>query len=138
MTRDAIDNSLPPPTQLSQAAMQLHPAELPPKELPSGSSGFSIFAKAGQAPVDVPMRVLNRPLPSELDEDKVQRFMRDIQVRLSYSTPFPAAADRTQAGDDFTPIEVLRCELPDGRRYYFSFGGCHRCVRGSCGLGNWS
>ncbi|GAA5994177.1 sulfiredoxin [Rhodotorula paludigena] len=70
---------------------------------------FSKFASKDAPTVQVPMKVINRPLPSELEESKVQRFMADIQK-----------------GDDFTPIEVLRCIAPDGQNYYFAFGGCHR------------
>ncbi|BGP39128.1 hypothetical protein JCM10450v2_003082 [Rhodotorula kratochvilovae] len=70
---------------------------------------FSKFATPNSPTVQVPMRVINRPLPSELDEDKVVRFMEGIQK-----------------GDDFTPIEVLKCVAPDGQKYYFAFGGCHR------------
>ncbi|EJT99988.1 hypothetical protein DACRYDRAFT_81619 [Dacryopinax primogenitus] len=63
----------------------------------------------------VPLRIINRPIMPEIDEEKVTTFMEDME-----------------AGDDFPPIEVLRVVLPpvdDGeieRRYYFSFGGCHR------------
>ncbi|GAA5854384.1 hypothetical protein JCM5353_001775 [Sporobolomyces roseus] len=70
---------------------------------------FSKFANADTPTVDVPMSVINRPLPSELSEEKVQQFMKNIQ-----------------AGDKFTPIEVLRTESADGKKYYMAFGGCHR------------
>ncbi|GAA5955036.1 hypothetical protein JCM3765_003167 [Sporobolomyces pararoseus] len=70
---------------------------------------FSKFANADAPTVDVPMSVINRPLPSELNEEKVQQFMKDIQ-----------------AGDKFTPIEVLRTEDQKGQKYYMAFGGCHR------------
>ncbi|ORY91626.1 ParB/Sulfiredoxin [Leucosporidium creatinivorum] len=69
----------------------------------------SVFQSHSIQAVDVPFEVINRPLPSELDEDKVQRFMKDIQN-----------------GDEFTPLEVFRVVADDGRRYYLSFGGCHR------------
>lgn len=32
---------------------------------------------------NVPMRVINRPLPSELDENKVKTFMAEMEVRYS-------------------------------------------------------
>ncbi|GAA5839454.1 hypothetical protein JCM3766R1_003551 [Sporobolomyces carnicolor] len=70
---------------------------------------FSKFASADAPTVEVPLRVINRPLPSELSEEKVQQFMKDIQN-----------------GDRFTPIEVLRTQSPDGKQYYIAFGGCHR------------
>ncbi|GAA6061384.1 hypothetical protein JCM10212_000644 [Sporobolomyces blumeae] len=70
---------------------------------------FSKFANANAPTVDVPMSVINRPLPSELSEEKVEQFMKDIE-----------------AGDKMTPIEVLRTVSPDGKQYYMAFGGCHR------------
>jgi len=63
----------------------------------------------------VPLSIINRPIMPEIDEDKVATFMEDME-----------------AGDDFPPIEVLRVVMPGDkpsepeRRYYFSFGGCHR------------
>lgn len=44
---------------------------------PTGSA----FSRSDSAPVhDVPMRVIHRPLPSELDENKVQAFMNEMKV----------------------------------------------------------
>jgi len=45
---------------------------------------FSKFATADSPTVQIPMRVINRPLPSELDQDKVGRFMEGIKVRLLF------------------------------------------------------
>jgi len=47
---------------------------------------FSKFANADAPTVDVPMSVINRPLPSELSEEKVQQFMKDIQVSNSLTS----------------------------------------------------
>ncbi|TIA91636.1 hypothetical protein E3P99_00962 [Wallemia hederae] len=58
---------------------------------------------------DVPMRVINRPFPPELDEGKVEQFMKDYEK-----------------GDVFTPIEIWRAKNAQGQSFYFSFGGCHR------------
>ncbi|KAL1410038.1 hypothetical protein Q8F55_004040 [Vanrija albida] len=77
----------------------------------------SIFARDETAPIHVvPMRVIHRPLPSELDEQKVQSFMQEMQ-----------------AGDVFTPIEVIKVRAPlktdpsgTVQNFYFSMGGCHR------------
>lgn len=57
----------------------------------------------------VPMRVINRPFPPELDEAKVEQFIKDYDK-----------------GDVFTPIEIWRVRNPQGQSFYFSFGGCHR------------
>lgn len=46
---------------------------------------FSKFANADTPTVDVPMSVINRPLPSELSEEKVQQFMKDIQASNALS-----------------------------------------------------
>lgn len=41
----------------------------------------SVFSRDDNAPVHVvPMRVIHRPLPSELDEAKVQAFMEEMKV----------------------------------------------------------
>jgi uncharacterized ParB-like nuclease family protein len=53
---------------------------------------ISKFATSDAPTEQVPMRVINRPLPSELDEDKVERFMEDIKVRReAFSTPYRAS-----------------------------------------------
>lgn len=44
----------------------------------------SVFARGDNAPVHVvPMRVIHRPLPSELDEDKVLAFMEEMKVSVA-------------------------------------------------------
>ena len=53
--------------------------ELAPKAPPTRISMFSKESE-NTPTVQVPMRVINRPLPSELSEDKVEQFMRDIKV----------------------------------------------------------
>ncbi|WVW80908.1 hypothetical protein I302_102899 [Kwoniella bestiolae CBS 10118] len=77
----------------------------------------SIFARNEEAPIhNVPMRVIRRPLPSELDEGKVQTFMEEMK-----------------AGDTFTPIEIIKVKSPlkinptgPAETFYFAMGGCHR------------
>ncbi|WIA31496.1 hypothetical protein OEZ86_002389 [Tetradesmus obliquus] len=56
----------------------------------------------------MPVSAINRPLPSTLDNSKVQQFVQDMQ-----------------AGAVFTPIEVAWVQ-DNGDNYYFAFGGCHR------------
>ncbi|WVQ63260.1 hypothetical protein V866_005507 [Kwoniella sp. B9012] len=77
----------------------------------------SVFARNEETPIhNVPMRVIRRPLPSELDEAKVQTFM-----------------DEMKAGDTFTPIEIIKVKSPlktnptgPPETFYFAMGGCHR------------
>lgn len=92
----------------------------------------------------MPMSVITRPLPSQLDEDKVKRFIEEVDVRPStflllssrrwncegLTFLFAWCLGRAQRGDEFTPIEVLRVRSPTdpSQSYYFSLGGCHRCV----------
>ena len=57
------------------------------------------------------MSAINRPIPSQLDREKVERMKTVLQ------TP-----DREQ---ELTPIAVHHVEYK-GQDYYFAFGGCHR------------
>ncbi|KAL7748468.1 hypothetical protein RI367_006163 [Sorochytrium milnesiophthora] len=74
----------------------------------------SIFTNSDQV-YDIPMSAISRPIPSVLNEDKVQDFMKVIE-----------------AGTDMTPIEVMHLEKPSTKNpgetlsYLFAFGGCHR------------
>jgi len=60
-------------------APECSPSRPPPTKI-------SMFSKESDTTptVQVPMRVINRPLPSELDEDKVEQFMRDIRVTRTH------------------------------------------------------
>ncbi|CDZ96727.1 sulfiredoxin-like isoform x2 [Phaffia rhodozyma] len=74
-------------------------------------TGFSVFGQGITKIHDVPMNIIRRPIPSELDEEKVNVFMKEVA-----------------RGDEFTPIEVLRVRDPldSSKSYYYSVGGCHR------------
>jgi len=61
---------------------------------------------------DIPMKEISRPLPSILDENKVQSLIETIQ---------------TMNFDRIPPINVLWYEAPNsGNNYFFSMGDCHR------------
>ncbi|OCF31792.1 sulfiredoxin [Kwoniella heveanensis CBS 569] len=109
------------PQEVHQQHQQQVPSLSSAKGAPPSTSTdrptSSIFSRSDSAPVhNVPMRVIRRPLPSELDEDKVLTFMEEMK-----------------GGDTFTPIELVKVKSPlkinptgPPQVFYFAMGGCHR------------
>ncbi|KAI4575692.1 hypothetical protein MJG53_011895 [Ovis ammon polii x Ovis aries] len=75
-----------------------------------GAQGGSIHSGCITAVHNVPLSVLIRPLPSVLDQAKVQSLVDTIR----------------ENPDSVPPIDVLWIKGAQGGDYFYSFGGCHR------------
>ncbi|KAH8273076.1 hypothetical protein KR018_012383 [Drosophila ironensis] len=82
------------------------------KSPPSDTMDTTVHSASIAEVHNVPMKVIKRPIPSVLDEKKVESLMETIKGETSE--------------DAVPPIDILWITGSEGGDYYFSFGGCHR------------
>ncbi|KAK1898389.1 Sulfiredoxin-1 [Dissostichus eleginoides] len=90
-----------------------------------GNSNRSVHSDSVAEVHNIPMRVIIRPIPPQLDEQKVKSLVETLQTSCCMNPPL-LSSSRTADLSVVPPIDVLWIRGREGGDYFYSFGGCHR------------